>query len=129
MLFDGLYRLEPAPESLRFQGQVILLVGTNTFSAGTFPVVFALDNGLATVIGEPCGNGSARYGMVERVKLPNSNLTFQYSTRIWERARPGAGGARQPIEPNVRIVPTLADHLSGRDPLWDYFVATFVKSR
>jgi len=129
MVFDGLLRLEPVAEALRFHGQVILFVGTNTFSAGTFPVVFALDNGLATVIGEPCGNSSARYGMVERVKLPHSNLTFQYSTRVWERARPGAGGAQRPIEPDVRIVPTLEDHLRGRDPVWDYFVATYAKPR
>ena len=74
-------------------------------------------------------SGRRQRGMVERVKLPHSNLTFQYSTRVWERARPGAGGAQRPIEPDVRIVPTLEDHLRGRDPVWDYFVATYAKPR
>ena len=117
-LFDGHYALLPVPSARRFEGRVVIFTSRTTFSAGTFPVVFAMDNGLATVMGSPCGNNSLRYGQSEKVRLVHSGLTFSFSTRIWERMT----GRQSRLMPDIVVAECLEDFIAGRDAVWDRFL-------
>jgi len=123
--FGGTHTIDPAQKELRFNGRLIVFIGKTTYSAGTFPVVMVKDNNFGLLLGEPCGNNSIRYGEHDRIKLPSTGMTFQYSTCIWERARPGAVESQQFIEPDILIIPSIEDYIQKRDPVWDYFVQNY----
>jgi hypothetical protein len=47
------------------------------------------------------------------LKLPNSGLRIQYSTKFFHLAKDEAGA----LEPDVRVTHSLADALAGWDPV------------
>ena len=93
---------------------VFVLIGGTTFSA-------AIENAMemkaklhATLVGEPTGGKPNIYGNPKTVTLPNSQLRVQYSTSFVHHV---SGADPSYVEPDVRVTPTLADVLAGRDPV------------
>jgi hypothetical protein len=73
----------------------------------------------ATLLGEPTGEKPNSYGEIRHLKLPNSQLEIQYSTRFFQMVK----GDPVAIMPDVGIEPTFADFASGRDPVLEYVLA------
>jgi len=95
------------------RGPVFVLIGGHTFSAAVGPALDLRDRAHATLVGEPTGGRPNGYGNAKTVTLPHSGLRVQYSTRFF-RSVPGNPAA---LEPDVRVTPSLADVLAGRDPV------------
>ena len=101
----------------RAAGQpVFVLIGGATFSA-------AIENAMdlkvkvhATLVGEPAGGKPNIFGNRKTITLPNSRLRVQYSTMFVRHVSDGDPFA---VEPDIRVSPTLADALAGRDPVLD----------
>lgn len=72
-------------KNLIFHGNVYVLTSAETYSSAMNFSVLLQDNGLATVIGEPCGNKPSSYGEVVTFLMPNSKLYFSCSICYLER--------------------------------------------
>ena len=75
----------PRYTDLLFNGNVYLLTSYYTFSSAMDFTQYIIDNGLGTVIGEPCGNSPNGCGEITVFKCPNSQIAFQVSTKKWKR--------------------------------------------
>lgn len=62
-----------------FTGEVFLLTGNQTFSAGNWIAVIFHDNDLGTVIGEPTGNAPSSFGDMISFQLPNTRFVLGVS--------------------------------------------------
>ena len=68
-----------------FDGDVYILTSVTSFSSAMDFAMMIQDNGIGTIVGEPCGNLPASYGEVAGYDLPNSHMYFQVSTKDWHR--------------------------------------------
>lgn len=118
---DGLARIRPVTNGLSFKGKVILLTSSRTFSSATFFAVAIKDNGLGTVIGEPVGNASIRYGyMADPITLSHTGLSFGTTHHVWGRALPGAIERDGPyIMPDELIDLTVDDVRTRTDRVFE----------
>jgi hypothetical protein len=67
----------------------------------------------ATLVGEATGERLNGYGEVKELKLPNSGLRMQYTTKFFRLAKDDADA----LEPDLRVSRSLEDALAGRDPV------------
>lgn len=72
-------------DEMLFEGDVYVLTSARTFSSATLFAEFIQDNGFGKVVGEPCGNMPDSYGDVVVFQTPNSILSFQISSKHFER--------------------------------------------
>lgn len=72
-------------EDFLFDGNVYILTSPSTFSSAMWFSVLLQDNGLARVVGEPCGNKPSSYGEVVTFMLPYSRLYFSTTFAYFER--------------------------------------------
>lgn len=72
-------------DDLLFKGNLYLLTSTSSFSSAMCFAEYVKDNGLGTIIGEPCGNAPDSFGDITDFKLPNSGAVLQISTKKWYR--------------------------------------------
>lgn len=72
-------------EDLLFKGNLYLLTSTSSFSSAMCFAQYVKDNGIGTIIGEPCGNAPDSYGDITAFKLPNTGAVLQMSTKKWYR--------------------------------------------
>lgn len=116
---SGYYAVDQTGNGLRFGGKLYVLSDAGTFSSATFFITAIKDNGLGTIIGEPCGNTSIRFGnRAASITLKNSGMQFSTTNSIWARAKPGAIESEPVyIDPDVLVVPTLADFQNRNDPV------------
>lgn len=82
-----------------FDGNVYVLTSSDTFSSATLVAELFADNDFATLIGEPCGNMPEGCGEVVVFQTPNAALTFQLSTKYFERI--DREKADQPLTPDI----------------------------
>ena len=68
-----------------FDGDIYVLTSNGTFSSATLIAEILQDNGFAKVVGEKCGNMPEGYGEVVAFQTPDSILTFQISSKHFER--------------------------------------------
>jgi C-terminal processing protease CtpA/Prc len=96
------------------RGKVVVLFGRMTFSAaGNF--VAAVDHQTkARLVGEPSGGAPSQWGDRIPITLPVAGLTA-YVAAEWVEVEPS--DRRLAVEPDVRVEPTVADFLAGRDPV------------
>ena len=94
------------------RGKVVLLLGRMTFSAaGNFAAVVDRST-RARLVGEPSGGAPNQWGDRNQIDLPVVGLTAYVAAQYVEVVR---GDRRQAVEPDVRVEPTVADFLAGRD--------------
>jgi len=94
-------------------GGIVVLVGRGTFSSAHLNAVSLHKDLHAVLIGEPTGQKPNAYGEVKTFKLPHSQIEVRYSTKFWQTE----DGDRPSMEPDVRVEPSSADFLAGRDPV------------
>lgn len=127
---DGWYRvLESAPVEVtphpeRFRGPITVLVGPYVASGSTLLVGKLQELGAVRVVGEPTGGSveGPTAGLIFFLTLPRSGVRVNLPVvRSWSGiavTRRGLG-----VQPDVRVSPTLADVLAGRDPVLDAALA------
>ena len=100
-------------ESRPLRGKVVVLMGRMTFSAaGNF--VAAVDyRTKARLVGEPSGGAPNQWGDRNAIELPVVGLTA-YVAAVYVEVAPR--DRRDAVQPDVRVEPTVADFLAGRDP-------------
>lgn len=82
-----------------FDGNVYVLTSVFSYSAAMDFAMLIQDNGLGTIVGEPCGNLPSGYGEIVRYRLPNSGIYMQISTKAWHRVDTSKEGL--PILPDI----------------------------
>ena len=82
-----------------FDGNVYILTSVASYSAAMDFAMLIKDNGLGTIIGEPCGNLPASYGEVVCYRLPHSGLYMQLSEKSWHRV--DTSKEDEPIMPDI----------------------------
>jgi hypothetical protein len=94
------------------RSKVVVLLGRMTFSAaGNFAV--SVDHQTkARLVGEPSGGAPNQWGDRQAIELPVVGLTA-YVAGYWVEVAPRDN--RPAVEPDVRVEPTVADFLTGRD--------------
>ena len=94
------------------RGKVVLLLGRMTFSAaGNFAAVVDRST-RARLVGEPSGGAPNQWGDRNQIDLPVVGLTAYVAAQYVEVVR---GDRRHAVVPDVRVEPTVADYLAGRD--------------
>lgn len=85
-------------DEMLFDGDVYVLTSSNTFSSATMFAEIISDNGFGKIIGEECGNMPSGYGDVVVFQTPNSLLSFQISSKFFERI--DTSKSNQPLIPD-----------------------------
>jgi hypothetical protein len=101
---------------LKSVGKVYVLVGPYTFSSAVDNAIQLQRDLKATLVGEPSGGMPKGYGEVALLKLPNSKLVVQITTKRW-----GPEHFEGPLSltPAIPAPLRLADLLASRDPALD----------
>lgn len=86
-------------DDLLYDGNLYVLISEDTASAGVMAAEMFIDNRLAVSIGEPCGTLPDCYGDVAVFQTPNAALSFQLSTKKFERIDKTKSGL--PLEPDI----------------------------
>jgi hypothetical protein len=107
--------VQPERNPLRFEGPVVLLIGTGTFSSAMACAVAAKDYKLATLVGEETGEPVVSTGETYDTVAPVTGLRATFTTKVFFGPRPRPD--RQGVLPDVRVVRTIADLRAGRDPV------------
>jgi hypothetical protein len=96
------------------RGKVVVLVGRMTFSAaGNFAATVDHQT-KAKLVGEPTGGSPNQWGDRQAIELPVAGLQA-YVAAYWVEIAPR--DTRLAVQPDVRVEPTVADFLAGRDPV------------
>jgi hypothetical protein len=107
-----------APHPARFQGPIDVLVGPYNASGATMLVARLAEARAVRTLGEPTG-GSAEgptAGLIFFLTLPHSGIRVNVPA-VREASGVRAFRSGFGVEPDVLVVPTLADRLAGRDPV------------
>ena len=94
------------------RGKVVVLIGRMTFSAaGNFAAVVDRST-RARLVGEPSGGAPNQWGDRNAIELSVVGLTAYVAAEYVEAVR---GDERHAVLPDVRVEPTVADFMAGRD--------------
>ena len=99
----------------KFDGELVVLTGPQTFSAAAILAATLQDNGLATVVGEPTGNRPGGPTGASRVKLPHTGTVIALSYVSFDRPDPTRAHL-DAVYPDVYAPSTYEDYLRGGDP-------------
>lgn len=113
----NLGRHEPATN--RFAGRVIVLMNGGSFSTTSEFLSVAHNARRVVFVGEEAGGGyyGNTSGPAVTVTLPNSGLVLQAPLLRYELAVDGFAPADRGVPPHYEVIPTVQDHLVGRDPV------------
>ncbi|MFO7712749.1 MAG: S41 family peptidase [Dehalococcoidia bacterium] len=112
-------RVQPVDDP--FKGDVFILIGNRTFSAGNWIAVVFRDNDLATIIGEPTGNAPSSFGDMISFQLPNSRFVLGVSYKYFTRPDP-SNDPQDTLYPDILINRTRDDLIHDIDPVIDYII-------
>lgn len=105
---------------LNKEGKIYAISGRRTFSAAMVTSIFLKRETQTILVGEPSRGHPNKTDNVEHLKLPNSNLRIEYTTRV-KHHWPELGDAKWvPID--VMIIPTFATYSKGIDPVMEYIL-------
>jgi len=109
------------PNSLGYKGKIYVLINGNSFSASSIISTKLKATGRAVFVGEETGgayNGTVA-GIFKNYQLPTSKINVRIGLMQLETPHkivPDGYG----ITPDIKIIPTLEDRLSGNDPELDW---------
>lgn len=93
---------------------LVVITGRQTFSAAAnFSTILDIDTN-AVFVGEGMGGRPNLYGDVSGIRLPNSGLAPEVSTRYWEFG--GPGDDRETIEPDFTVDLLSSQYFGNLDP-------------
>jgi hypothetical protein len=109
------YLIEPIAHLSRLnrRGHLFVAIGVNTFSAAMANAAQFRRRTAAILVGETIGERPNGFQEARDMRLPNSHLRVQYSTRYYRFV----GRGPNILQPDQEIVPTWADYRAGRDPV------------
>ncbi len=107
-------RIDPVENP--FTGDVFVLIGNQTFSAGNWIAVVFYDNELGTVIGEPTGNAPSSFGDMISFQLPNTKFILGVSYKYFTRPDP-SNDPEDALYPHVLVSKTRDDIINDTDPV------------
>jgi len=110
----------------RYKGNVYVLIGTKTFSAGQYLATTLADNKLATIIGTPSGNKPTCQTGASLLKLPNTKKIITMSYTFGERPDTTKNN-EDSLYPDIEIHQTLEDVINGKDIQFEYIVKKLMK--
>lgn len=110
--------IKPYPYNKRFHGQVYVLIGKHTFSAGSEFSAAMKDYNLAVFIGEETGGRASSFGEMLGFFLPNTRLRFGISCKKF--IRPSQLDDGKGVLPDYSIVPTYDDFFYNRDRVLNF---------
>jgi hypothetical protein len=97
------------------RGRFVVLAGRHTFSAAGNLAADLDRSTLAIFVGEPTGGAPNQYGDATLVRLPQTGWAVRVATVYHEFGTPR--DRRLAIPADLRVEPTAADFLAGRDPV------------
>jgi len=110
----------------RFKGNVYVLIGPKTFSAGQYLATTIADNKLATIVGTPSGNKPTCQTGASLLKLPNTKKIITMSYTFGERPDKTKNN-EDSLHPDFEIYQTLEDVINGKDIQFEYIVKELIK--
>jgi len=105
----------------KFKGNIYVITGANTFSAGQSLATTIADNHLATIVGEPTGQKPTSQTGSSMFKLPQTKSTVTLSCVYNERPNKFKNHEIA-LFPDVEIYPTFEEYLSGVDIQFEYIM-------
>ena len=101
-----------------FDGQVVFVMGQQTFSSAGVLLTHARDNHLGTIIGTTSTFGPSHYGNVLPFRLPNTAVYGIISIKYFER--PDKSKSDEPyMQPDVEV------NLDDKDVSWDFIIKKY----
>ncbi len=117
----------PRNNPLRFRGDVHLLIGVRTFSAGCTIAFIIKDYKLGTLIGEETGGLATGYGNVYSFNLPNTRIECRVSSKYFVRPSGEADG--RGILPDYEIEQDIDDAVAGIDTVMEFAKELILSNR
>lgn len=102
----------------KYNGKLILLTGSQTYSSAVMFATLCQDNGLAIVYGSPTGGKPSSYGEGLNFRLPNTGIMCSVSVKYFQRP----DTSRDPSDslyPDVDVLITPEEYFSPIDTLWE----------
>jgi len=105
---------DPAGNSLRFSGNIFVLIGPGTMSSASLFAATIRKYNIASLFGESAGGYATHYGNVITTYLPNTGIKLSMPTSI------NYGNSKGPIIPNIVVEQTLTDLIQNQDTLLNF---------
>ncbi|MFO7862551.1 MAG: S41 family peptidase [Salinivirgaceae bacterium] len=115
----GSHFYHPKPEQ-KFQGNVYVLIGDNTFSSATNLATLFADNNLATMVGSRMRMNPTQFGEVLTFELENTGTKGRISCKKFVRPAGECGENR--IQLDIEMQNTIEDEFFGKDPTFEYLL-------
>jgi len=100
------------------KGKLWVIIGKDTFSSAILNSLSLKRHTEAVFIGENTGGEPNHYGEVKEFKLPNSDITVQYSTKYFHWYEKDANT----LKPDIYIEESFTADMEGRDPVLEYII-------
>lgn len=105
----------------KFKGQVYVIIGPKTFSAGQMLAATISDNLLATTVGRPLGNKPTTQSGGSAFKLPNTKKIISLSYAFFERPNKSKNHENT-LFPDVEIHNSFQDLMNGDNQVMEYIL-------
>ena len=103
--------------SINLKGNLFVITGRRTFSAGTKAAIELKKNTEAIFVGEPSRGKPNGYGEIEKFRLPNSNIVVEYSVEFYTMI-PELGDANY-LAVDIPVENSYKDYAEGRDKVFE----------
>jgi hypothetical protein len=119
------------PSAQPFTGRVWILIDGETFSATAMFVDIVRSEQRATFVGEESGGayGGNSANEFVAITLPATQIKVVVPLEAYFMAVHGAEAKDRGVSPDIRVEPTIADVLAGRDPVLAATLAAIAKRR
>ena len=129
--FNSILFAQALPRLLPDKGRISVLVGRATFSAGIVTAALIKGSGgeRVSLIGEKMGDGGRFWAEGNKITLPNSGISVQYSSEF-EDYEQGCSDVRTcywatvafgprniSLSPEISVDLSFDDYMRGRDPV------------
>jgi hypothetical protein len=104
----------PGDNTLRFSGDVYLLIGPGTMSSASLFAATMRKYEIATLIGEEAGGSATPYGNIIDAYLPNTGL------KVWMPTSVIYGNSTGPIVPDHVVTQSVSDLSEQRDSVLEF---------
>ncbi len=104
----------PIENSLRFSGDIFVLIGPGTMSSASLFAATVQKYHIANLVGENAGGYATHYGNVITIHLPNTGI------KLWMPTSINYGNSTGQIIPNILIKQSLTDLIDSQDTLLNY---------
>jgi hypothetical protein len=122
----GSHFYHPKPEQ-KFQGNVYVLIGDNTFSSATNLATLFADNNLATMVGSRMRMNPTQFGEVLTFELENTGTKGRISCKKF--VRPAGESGENRIQLDIEMQSTIEDEFYGKDPTFEHLLEVISKNK